>query len=89
MLNIDEKIKNTVTDISSISKQLKSHYYNNEFFVDPEKQFINLLDKLIKYFDEDEVLLLLKQNEDLSLQLNQLQKDYDEACEFVSQLIKH
>ena len=42
-------VKNLVTDISSMSTQLKIHYhyFNNEFFVDPDKKFTSLLGKLI------------------------------------------
>ncbi len=33
--------------ILEITNQLKSHYYEDEFFVDPEKKFLSLLDKII------------------------------------------
>ena len=43
----EEKIKLTQMQIQKITKELKSHYYLDEFFVDPEKKFINLLEKII------------------------------------------
>jgi hypothetical protein len=43
----EEKIKLTQMQIQNITKELKSHYYLDEFFVDPEKKFINLLEKII------------------------------------------
>jgi len=47
---LEEKaIKSTVSEITGMSEQLKTHYFNNEFFVDPDKKFTNLLEKLIVY----------------------------------------
>jgi len=43
----EEKIKLTQMQIQNITKELKSHYYLDEFFVDPDKKFINLLEKII------------------------------------------
>ena len=43
----EDKIKLTQLQIQNITKELKSHYYQDEFFVDPEKKFINLLEKII------------------------------------------
>jgi hypothetical protein len=33
--------------ITTLANELKSHYYIDEFFVDPEKKFIGLLEKII------------------------------------------
>jgi hypothetical protein len=33
-------------EIENITKELKSHYYKNEFFVDPDNKFINLIQKI-------------------------------------------
>ena len=46
----EEELKLKKDVISDITKQLKSHYYIDEFFVDPEKKFINLLEKIIVIF---------------------------------------
>jgi hypothetical protein len=43
----DEEIKLKQEEISNITKELKNHYYFGEFFVDPDKKFTNLLDKVI------------------------------------------
>jgi hypothetical protein len=43
----DEKIKLTQLQIQNITKELKSHYYLDEFFVDPERKFLNLLETVI------------------------------------------
>jgi hypothetical protein len=34
-------------EIYKITNELKSHYYMEEFFVDPDKKFIGLLEKII------------------------------------------
>jgi len=45
---LDNKdVKNSVEEITKMSKELKSHYFKNEFFVDPDKKFEKLLEKLI------------------------------------------
>jgi len=43
----DEKIKLTQLQIQNLTKELKSHYYLDEFFVDPERKFLNLLETII------------------------------------------
>jgi hypothetical protein len=43
----DETMKMKKELILEITNQLKSHYYEDEFFVDPEKKFLSLLDKII------------------------------------------
>jgi hypothetical protein len=43
----EEKIKLTQLQIQNLTKELKSHYFLEEFFVDPDKKFISLLEKII------------------------------------------
>ena len=43
----DEEIKMKKDEISKITNELKSHIYVEEFFVDPEKKFMSLLEKII------------------------------------------
>ena len=33
-------------EITKITDELKSHYYKNEFFVDPDKKFLNLIQRI-------------------------------------------
>lgn len=42
-----EEIKLKKEKISEITNELKSHYLLEEFFVDPDKKFFQLLDKII------------------------------------------
>ena len=42
---MEEQFKNKKHHIEKIVKELKSHYFG-DFFVDPDKKFISLLDKL-------------------------------------------
>jgi len=42
-----EQIKYKKNEIDKITSELKSHYYMDEFFVDPDKKFVSLLDKII------------------------------------------
>ena len=37
--------------IDQITNELKSHFLIDEFFVDPDKKFLNLLSKIIVNFD--------------------------------------
>lgn len=32
--------------IMNITNELKAHYYKNEFFVDPDKKFLSLMQKI-------------------------------------------
>jgi hypothetical protein len=43
----EEVIKLKKDEINKITNELKSHYYVEEFFVDPEKKFMGLLEKII------------------------------------------
>jgi hypothetical protein len=43
----EEAIKFKKDEISKITNELKSHYLVDEFFVDPEKKFMKLLEKII------------------------------------------
>jgi hypothetical protein len=43
----EDEIKLKKDFITNIANELKSHYYIDEFFVDPEKKFISLLEKII------------------------------------------
>jgi hypothetical protein len=43
----EETLKMKKELIMDMTYQLKSHYYDEEFFVDPEKKFLGLLDKII------------------------------------------
>lgn len=43
----EDTIKLKKSTIDEITKELKSHYLLEEFFVDPDKKFINLLGKII------------------------------------------
>lgn len=40
-------IKTKNEELSLIAKELKKHFYVGEFFVDPDKKFLNLLEKII------------------------------------------
>jgi hypothetical protein len=42
----EEELKCKKEQITLLTKELKSHYFE-EFFVDPDKKFTNLLDKII------------------------------------------
>jgi len=42
-----EEIKFKKDEINKITNQLKSHYLIDEFFVDPDKKFMDLLSKII------------------------------------------
>ncbi len=33
-------------EIKKITDELKAHYYKNEFFVDPDKKFLSLIQKI-------------------------------------------
>jgi hypothetical protein len=37
---------NKKQEIKNITEELRSHYYKNEFFVDPDKKFINLIQRI-------------------------------------------
>jgi pyridoxine 5'-phosphate synthase PdxJ len=37
---------NKKDEIKNITEELKSHYYKNEFFVDPDKKFMNLIQRI-------------------------------------------
>ena len=41
------ELKNQQNEIISLTKELKSHYFLGKYFVDPDKNFMNLLDKII------------------------------------------
>jgi hypothetical protein len=43
----EEAIKFKKDEISKITNELKSHYLVDEFFVDPDKKFMKLLEKII------------------------------------------
>ena len=43
---IEETTISKKEEIIKITDELKSHYYKNEFFVDPEKKFVSLLQKI-------------------------------------------
>jgi hypothetical protein len=48
---IEEKnVKLKQDELNKIVTELKSHYAYNEFFVDPDKKFTLLLDKIIVIF---------------------------------------
>jgi hypothetical protein len=44
---IEETLKMKKELIMDMTNQLRSHYYDDEFFVDPERKFLGLLDKII------------------------------------------
>ena len=44
--NNEKNILGKKGEISNITKELKSHYYKDEFFVDPDKKFLNLIQKI-------------------------------------------
>jgi hypothetical protein len=45
-MNEDElRLKKEV--ITNLTNELKQHYYIDEFFVDPEKKFVGLLERII------------------------------------------
>ena len=41
------ELKNQQNEIVSLSKELKNHYFLGKYFIDPDKNFMNLLDKII------------------------------------------
>jgi len=43
---IEDKNLSKKEEIINITNELKSHYYKNEFFVDPDKKFISLIQKI-------------------------------------------
>ncbi len=43
----EEEIKSKQDEINKITNDLKSHYLLEEFFVDPDKKFVHLLEKII------------------------------------------
>ncbi len=43
----EEAMKMKKDEINKITNELRSHYYLEEFFVDPEKKFMGLLEKII------------------------------------------
>lgn len=43
----EEEIKFKKEEINIITNELKSHYFLEEFFVDPDKKFAKLLEKII------------------------------------------
>jgi hypothetical protein len=43
---IEDKNISKKDEIMTITNELKSHYYKNDFFVDPDKKFINLMQKI-------------------------------------------
>ncbi len=45
-MNIEE-MQSKKEEIDRITNELKSHYLIDEFFVDPDKKFLNLLSKII------------------------------------------
>ena len=47
-MNIEE-LKLKKEEINQITNELKSHYLIDEFFVDPDKKFLNLLSKIIVF----------------------------------------
>jgi hypothetical protein len=51
--------------IDTIAKELRTHYVYNEFFVDPNKNFLKKLETVIKFFEEDDFIIHIKQNEQL------------------------
>ena len=78
---MEEQLKFKKKLIEKIADDLKSHYYKGEFFVDPDKKFISLLETIIKFFEEDELLLHIKQNEEL---YQNFKKKYEDTIEIVS-----
>ena len=44
--NYENYTFNKRDEITKITDELKSHYYKNEFFVDPDKKFIDLLQRI-------------------------------------------
>ena len=53
------------TQIDTMAKELREHFVYNEFFVDPNKNFLRKLENVIKFFEEDDFVLHIKQNEQL------------------------
>ena len=47
MFNEHQTIKLKQDELNRITNELKSHYVYNEFFVDPDKKFTSLLEKII------------------------------------------
>jgi len=43
---LDETTFSKKDEIITITNELKAHYYKNEFFVDPDKKFLSLMQKI-------------------------------------------
>lgn len=43
---LDENTFSKKDEIIKITDELKAHYYKNEFFVDPDKKFLSLMQKI-------------------------------------------
>lgn len=69
--------------LEKLTEELKSHYYLDEFFVDPDKKFLKLLEQLINFFEEDTLLVHLKQNESL---YQTFKKKYEDTMTFIKSI---
>ncbi len=47
---MEEEVKFKRQQIQRLTTELKSHYYHDNFFVDPDKKFIKLLQEIIVLF---------------------------------------
>jgi hypothetical protein len=56
----EEAIKFKKDEISKITNELKSHYLVDEFFVDPDKKFMKLLEKIIVRKHKFSIFIFLK-----------------------------
>lgn len=72
----EENIKMKQFQIDSIAKELRTHYIHNEFFVDPNKDFLKKIEKVIKFFEDDDFIIHIKQNEQLYLNYK---RNYEDA----------
>jgi hypothetical protein len=52
----EEELRLKKEEISIFAKELKTHYYFNEFFVDPDQKFVGLLEKIIVKYKNKNIL---------------------------------
>ncbi len=68
------------SEVKEITERLKSHYYLDDFFIDPDKKFLGLLKKITDFFENDNLFLHIQQTEIL---YESYKQKYEDAAKLV------
>lgn len=76
----NEILKLKKDELDYLTNQLKSHYFLEEFFVDPDQKFLKLLERVIHFFEDDDFVQTIKENEHKYVNFK---KKYESAVELI------